>query len=256
MDCRAVRRILRETPSLARLSPRISGARSHLSRCAICQTWEAAERSWRSALREKLPSLETPVPLKERLFSGIAEQRVGSRTSPLRPIHFATLVVTAIAVAILVGLSTWPRRAGDRLLVPALVEDHLVYANRADPAELCSNDPAEIAAWLSGRIDFAPSVPSLHDSNLLGGRLCTVADHRVALAFYDHAGARVSLFEMVAERLPDSAFRRRTVLGRQFGVGHHKGVSVVAWHERGILFALVSALPEARLLELTTGGVF
>ena len=253
MDCHSARRILRQAEGPDEPSADLITAQQHWRHCGDCQEWERAEREWRAAIRQKLPPIGAPPELKERLFDTLAQARVGADLRRQRRRWSAAVIALAILGSSAAVL--WLRRepARDGLLVDALTEDHLLYAARSAPSEFPSQEPEALASWFAGRVDFAVSVPAFPGATLLGGRLCTLVDRRVALSFYQRDGRRVSLFQMPAGGLPTGSLRRMTAGGKEFRCGHRKGVSVLAWTQRDVLFALVSDLPEADLVRLASG---
>ncbi len=134
-----------------------------------------------------------------------------------------------------------PARNGD--LTSELVGDHMLTAlNRDKPLHITSHDPRAVESWFAGSLDFAVSLPRMPQAKLAGGRLCTIAGRRVALAFYDLGPHRLSLFVMG----PDGRTRGGAC---QEGI---RGFSVCRRLYQGIEYALVSDLPAGeagRLLE-------
>ncbi len=252
MDCRIARRILREAGPPAEASTEAAEALRHGADCGECRAWAERERAWREALRDRLPAIEVPLPVKERLFGALSEARVGTSARRQRVRWTAALVLTGSLSAALGGLWWWREAHRDGLLAAALAEDHLLYAAQPAPAEFPSDDPGAVARWFAGRVDFAVPPPALPGAQLLGGRLCTLADRRAALWLYSLGDRRVSLFQMPAQGLPLGSFRPMTRGGRRYLCGHRKGVSVLAWTGRDLLFALVSDLPEDELLRLAS----
>ncbi len=250
LECTTVRRILREAEGLALATPDRLDIDRHLLDCSECRAWQEAERAWRQALQEKLAEVETPLAVKEELFAALAGARGGLDLGRQRRRLAAAIAGLGLLATVLGALWWWHEASRGSLLVAALTEDHLLYATRPTPAEFRSPEPEAVAAWLAGRVDFAVPVPPLSGAALLGGRLCTIADRRAALWLYESGGRRVSLFQMSAERLALGRLRAMTRGGRLYRCGHRKGMSVLAWTERGVLFALVSDLPEDDMLRL------
>ncbi len=250
MTCDTARRTIIEGGSPAFLSRELREAQRHLQDCATCQEWREDEHAWRAALREKLPTDETPYRVKERLFAALAEARVGSvGKSRSRRSVLAVLVASCLVIA-LGGFVVWRQASHDGLIVATLSEDHLLYSSDSDPAEFSSPEPKMVAEWLSDRVEFAITVPQLPGARLLGGRLSTLADRRMAVTFYEIAGRRLSFFQMPAQGLATRSLRRMNLNGREFRCGHRKGVEVMTWTNRDVLFALVADLPEEDLLRL------
>ena len=250
MNCRTARRTIIEGGSPSLLSRELDEARRHFQSCDTCNEWQEEENAWRVALREKLAAHEAPYRVKERLFAALAEARVGSAGEVRsRRMGFAVLVACGLLIA-LSGLVLWRETSREGYLVAALTEDHLLYATHSDPADFSSPEPNMVASWLSDRVDFAVEVPQFPGATLLGGRLSTLPDRRMAVTFYERAGRRVSLFQMPAQGLATGSLRRMNLDGREFRCGHRKGVEVMTWTNRDVLFALVADLPEEDLLRM------
>ena len=250
IDCETARRALIEQRGPAAASAEQAEARPHLRSCQDCREWQQRNDAWRAALKEKLPGLEPPLAVKERLFAALAHARAGADLRLQRrrwTLAFAALAFAGLGLG---GFFWWREATRDGILVAALTEDHLLYDSNPSPAEFASPDPLAVARWFAGKVDFAVSPPPLAGGELLGGRLCTLADRRAALWIYARDGARLSLFQMPAGGLPLGRMRSMTVGGRRYLCAHRKGLSVLAWTERDVLFALVSALPEDDMLRL------
>ncbi len=250
IDCSSARRTLREAGTPAASSAELAAARRHWRDCDDCRAWEEADRDWRAALRDKISGLRTPAPVKERIFAALAGARVSVDLRRQRRQWLAAVVVLALLGASVGGLWWSHESRRDGYLVAALTEDHLLYATHPAPAEFASADPAAVAEWFASRLDFGVAAPPIQDAELVGGRLCTLADRRVALWLYRKGLTRLSLFQMPAQGLYLGAMRRMQVNGRRYRCGHRKGVSVLAWTERGVLYALVSDLPEEEMLRI------
>ncbi len=250
MDCATLRRIFSEGRGPARPTEELAEAQEHARHCRSCQIFSEEERAWRAALRETLPRVATPLPVKERLFGALARARVGAALRIQRRRFLAVVVTLAVAGLSMAGLFVWRERTRDGLFVASLAEDHLLYATRPAPAEFPSDDPGVVAKWFAGAVDFAVQPPAVQGAELLGGRLCTLADRRAALWLYRRGERRLSLFEMPAQGLSLESMGTMRTDGGRYRCGHHKGVSVLAWIERDLLFALVSDLPEEDMLRI------
>jgi len=90
-----------------------------------------------------------------------------------------------------------PHGGSDRV-VDALVADHLHFLEEPSAVEIGSSDPDRLAAALEEEVGFPIAIPRLKGAALLGGRRCSLWGQKVALAFYEAHGKRLSLF--IAER--------------------------------------------------------
>lgn len=251
MDCQSARRILSDIHSPSAPNMQVSEALEHRRHCGPCQAWEESERAWREALREKISSHDTPVAVKERVLTAVARARAEVELKRQRR-WWRTVVAALVLLGGSLGLFWWWREPSrsDTLAV-SLAESHLLYASHPAPVEFASDNPPSLQDWLAHRVDFAVKVPPLNGAVLLGGRLCTLGDRRVAMVIYQSGERRLSLFQMPNRGLALAPMRQMTVQGRNYRCGHHKGVEVVTWQDRGVLFALASDLPEEDLLRLT-----
>jgi anti-sigma factor (TIGR02949 family) len=170
------------------LSPDVTVAvAAHLDTCAICRARADSMRALKHAIA-RLPSRESPpVALRARIDA--------LRFTPPRRVLLAGALTVAALVAFALVTSLYlngRNRPGASLSADQLVADHL--RSIAEPAEIVSDDPHEVARFFAGHLSFAPVVPRLGGSALKGGRLCTLAGRRSELLFYDVNGETVSLF--------------------------------------------------------------
>lgn len=249
MDCPTCRRILSESGPPVGPAAEVDGVVRHLRACGECRSWLDAEREWRATLRDRLIPRPAPLEAKERLFATLAGVRVGVELRRQRRRLAAAFVVTVLLGVSAASLLWWNREERG-FLVSALTEDHLLYASQSAPAEFASDDPRALSRWFADRLDFSIAAPQMPGTELLGGRLCTLGGRRAALSLYQRGDRRLSLFQMPAEGLPLGSLRPMKVEGRRYHCGHRKGVSVLAWQESDIFYALVSDLPEKDLLTL------
>jgi len=165
--------------------------RRHLDLCERCRSRVDALLALKEAVAASAEVRAVPHTLRERL--GSLAQPPGKRWMA----RFLGLAALAAAVLIAVGVSRLVGRApqADRdRVTEALVADHLHFLQVHDAVEFASDDPAQIAAWFAEKVPFPVRVPELRSATLLGGRLCSLWGHKVALAFYQVHGKRVSLF--------------------------------------------------------------
>jgi anti-sigma factor RsiW len=250
-SCEEARRVLRETAGLAALTAEAAAARLHVETCDACRQRDDAESAWRAALKAKLPPVEASVAIKERVLAAVSQARYEKALRRQRRSWMTALAAVVVMAGVLAAGWWWRQDGPAGHLAETLAEDHLLFAQSPAPAEFSSGDADQVARWLAARVDFAVRPPALAGSTLLGGRLCRLADRRVAVSFHqDDAGGRVTLFQMAADGLDLSSLRKMEGAGKNLRCGHHKGLSVVAWTDRGVLRALVSDIREERLVQM------
>lgn len=253
MRCEDARRVLLEAEGFAVVTNELASARLHVEECCSCRERRAAEVTWRSALQSKLPVREASPDLKERVLAALSRARFAAALGRQRR-RWMAAVGSLLFLTLGLGSMWWWREArSDGPLPAALVEDHLLSVSRESPVEFPSSDPRAVTEWFTSRVDFAARAPAISGASLLGGRLCTLAGRRAAVAFYrgeGGEGGRISLFQMAAEDVALGSLRKMQAGGKDIGCAHRKGVSVLLWTERGVLYALVSEIREEELVRL------
>lgn len=241
------------------ISAEASQAIAHLTHCADCREFFAAEERLRAFLQTRAPREKAPAALRERLLARVAEERelyTGNSRGEARwfgPLGHRGLILglAALLVITLAAGSLWliERRAGVKTqqITSILIDDH---AHSVFGAEIASSDAGVVQAWFQERLGFALRLPSLRDPSLQGGRLCSLQGRPAALVIYQRPQCRVSLFVLDGSdvQLPDAQLI--ALDGKRCLVDARKGYNAVLWKERGLLYGLVSDLRSAELLQM------
>jgi anti-sigma factor RsiW len=135
-------------------------------------------------------------------------------------------------------------------LASILVEDHARYQSAT--TEVTSSEPEVINAWFRDRVRFSVQPPRLSDSSLVGGRLCNLRGHPAALVFYRKPQTMISLFVLDGRDIELPKEHLIALEERPCFVTAERGYNVVMWKQRGLLYALVSDLRSAELLQLSS----
>lgn len=204
------------------------------------------------SIRKHLPQLEAPPYLRgavEELAFRKTKQRF--RLSPFQNRWTRGIAACfAVAVCALILLNRHPE---NRLPLSLFVLDHMEYAQREEVAELKSGDLAELEGWFKERLTFAPRLPAL-PASLEGGRLCHIGEERVALAFYNWNGNRVSLFVGDARSFnPSSIGGLSRPDPTKVSFGAERGHSAAVWTKSGLTYVIVAACPEEELKDFVQG---
>ena len=164
---------------------------------------------------------------------------------PARSVTFAAGAVVAVACLILLaGLNTFSgKRIGDYPIITETIGDFVTFRVRGYPLDIKSSEPSVIMRWLAERVDFRlPSgVVPPPGFRLVGGRLCSFLNRRLVFFLFKRGKTAASLYVMsdAGLALPDD-------IGAQAVVVHSsKGFSNVFWRNGGLLYVIVSNLPEA-----------
>jgi anti-sigma factor (TIGR02949 family) len=252
MDCAELARALDAFLDGELAAPERADAARHLASCDRCRRLAEAE-GWlreavRSSLRDAAGVVAAPEDLRARIQTALGRQR----RAPVR--HF--LSARALAALGACGLGAllmllWTARPDP------LVADAVRKHARDLPLELSSSDadPAAVARWFSGRLEFAATPPA-HlggpGAHLAGARLSHLLDRPAAYVRYDLPRGRVGLFILDD---PDRRFRHPPsgVLSREPAAVEmlRSGTFHVAlWREGEVVYSLVSDLDEAEVRRL------
>lgn len=165
--------------------------RRHLESCEICRCQVETLLALKAAVAASAETRPVPHTLRERL--GPLARRSTRRYLRRR----RWLVGLAAGVLIAVGVTGWfvfrPQVQAD-LVTEALVARHLYFLQDPNAVQIASNDRQRIAAWFRNKVAFPVRLPVLQGADLQGARFCHFWGHKIALAFYEARGRRLSLF--------------------------------------------------------------
>jgi anti-sigma factor RsiW len=232
--------------------------RAHLESCVACASADRAEQALDGLLEQGLPRHAAPPALKRRLG------RLMVRPAPVTaPEHRALTRLTrfvapalAAGLALVVGRELMQRSSRQdgafASLTSEAVNDHLRVLASQHPVEIASGGTHQVKPWFEGKLDFAPEVPALEDTELRlrGGSVGYVFDRKAAVLVYGLRQHLVTLLVFRPEGLawPDgSAGQVGPVRGRATSA---RGFNVVLWRGGELGYALVSDANAKELGEL------
>ena len=246
MNCADVRKLLYPLPGKCALTIETGRAMEHLRECAACRDYFAAQSEWVRLLREKVGTEPALEPLRERIATQIERQRAAR--FPGRPWVRRWGKIVAVALIVVALPAGWVAyRFPSQQFFQALCEDHVRYLDAE--SQVRSSDPAALEAWFREKVDFGVRVPTFDSAELRGARLCFLRQRKAALVFYRKRGKAVSLFQFNAGGISLRALDRAEIDGVPLWRMSYKGDSLAAFEYRGVIYALVSVLPESELLE-------
>jgi anti-sigma factor RsiW len=133
-----------------------------------------------------------------------------------------------------------------------LIGAHIAYAELARPAELGSEDRAQLEAWFLARARLRVVAPDYSSAGirLIGGRIAELNGRCIAYVLYEKGHTLLSVF-IVPPGDGDGALTGTRVWyrGQEYLTGEHRGYRTVSWAEGQAVFGLVSTLDYATLLE-------
>ncbi|HXP89908.1 MAG TPA: zf-HC2 domain-containing protein [Fibrobacteria bacterium] len=213
---------------------------AHLSSCRECAEFAGRERLFVQGLRGRLPRPSLPEAERRQILSDLRTV-TGSRGNLLR-LAWGGALAMAACIALVAGLTVSQARDWTRVYRM----DHAAHAGAPDELEYRSGSAAQVAAWLTGAVGTPMHVPTMPDARLLGARTVRLHGRTVALAVYESAGRRLSLFLGNGQEL----FPARGLAPDQLYTRPGSPYSVVAWIHQGHFHVAVSDLPVQRLQEL------
>ena len=261
MECGTARKLLYSSQvlhddKLAPVEAETKDARAHVELCASCQQFFAAEKNLSTLLRKHVPREAATSTFREQVLSRIAEEQEKAS----RPARWSFLrrrsAILVLAVFLLVGLifaGLWLRSRHTQeseQLASILVDDHARYQSAT--TEVTSSEPEVINAWFRDRVRFSVQPPRLPDTSLVGGRLCNLRGHPAALVVYRKPQSVISLFVLDGRDIELPKEHLIALEERPCFVTAERGYNVVMWKQRGLLYALVSDIRGAELLQLST----
>jgi hypothetical protein len=237
--------------------PAGSASDGHALACEPCRRFREAEREVAALLRSHRERTASTA-LRERVAAALEAEPGQDRRQWRRRRAMRVAAGAAALLLVLAGIGAawlWARARGQRAVATAelMIEDHLNYARRADRLELAAAETDPLCAFFEREIGVAVRLPALPGATLVGGRRCHLGPRRAALAFYELRAARTAPADL-AEPLSLFAFEvagedwsalEPVVLsgGRSVRCHMNRGVSVLVWEERGLVYALAGALP-------------
>jgi len=248
---------------------------AHLRGCDSCRAVADHERRFLTAVRRSRPLYDVPGQLRARIADLIgsydleplnapaARNRIerplaiGSRWPP-RPqlLVRLTVIAASIFMALLIGLVALNRYTGrshpntsDFALAAA--ETHLRYVRGQLPLEIASNAPNEISQWFAGKVPFFVQLPNYQETSgqeklyeLEGGRLVGYKDDYAAYVAYRMRNSPIGLVITSDKAATPSGGEQIISKEITFHYNSISGLKVITWSDRGLTYALVSALDE------------
>jgi len=229
--------------------------RAHLESCVACARADRREQALDELLERRLPRHAAPKTLKRRL--GLL---MGTPTPEPAPAYatvtrWTRFVAPALAagVAFMVGRTVMQRSSSQDSAFASLmgeaVNDHLRVLASQHPVEIASGGKHQVKPWFEGRLEFAPEVPALEDTELQlrGGSVGYVFDRKAAVLVYALRQHLVTLLVFRAEGLVWPTASDAPARVRETSM---RGFNVVAWRSGDLGYALVSDANAKELGEL------
>lgn len=226
------------------------GEDPHPRACADCRAFAEAERKTAEVLRAHAPRWQPPAHLREGITATLDKER----SNRARGLYMRRALVAAAAVLMLIGgAAMWrvmsPRDGQQRAHATTVLiaDDFLKFASLGpEKLQISSGDGAEVERFFAEQLRLAAKIPRLNGLALVGGRRCNLGGRPAALIFFGRHASESSepyalfVFEPRGEdwsAMPEVPELR----GRRACHQSKRGVGILIWEERGLVYALAGA---------------
>jgi len=248
MNCISARRYMLEAGRGPRpVDETLQQFDTHIQHCPACRAFQEEQQRWQRlgrALGEGSPP--APAGLRQRLFNTLALERSHLAVST-RQRQTAVLVIGMTGLILLMAAAGYWLAAQQ---VPsslthtaaAVIEDH---RREHQNQSLSSTNRKAVENWLAERVAVPIRVVEFDGGQVQGARLCFLNNQTGAVIRYQVAGQIVSYYVMPTGDRPyasEAAMRSEA----------RHGYNLLMWHDRKLLHALVSTLPNSKLQNLAS----
>ncbi len=217
---------------------------AHLTNCLACQSHATYERRFREAVRARIPKLQIPEELQDRIII-TTDKYCTSWTWPKR---LAWGSVPAVATVALVLSFTWTVTSGFSPLVEAAVERH----SYDQPVEVNSSDTDVVESWFKSKVRFHVALPRSTPSQflLVGGRLSSLVDRQAALVRYRNGLHDFSLFVFADPGGDIDGNMCQKIRSHNLCLSEKNGYTVALWRSHGLAYSMVGESPPTEMLSV------
>lgn len=225
--------------------------KGHISACPLCNLELEEERKINSSLRTNLPKENAPYELKEKILNSIEglDEKETSRIVPyiLKP----ALVGVTLSLLFIILLSSLNKPFP---VFSATIKEHILFLQRKLSIDIASDKPNEVSGWLQAKLDFKVMAPDLSSrgAKLVGARVCSFKDRKVAYIMYEKDKHNLSVFMFEAKRMRFPKAKKVGLNNKIFYLAKEKGYNSALWINEGIACVFVSSLDETELLYLAS----
>lgn len=220
----------------------------HLLTCPLCSLEFDQEKKIDNLIRRNIPREEAPYALKEAILSRIEECGETKVSLVSKPVLAGIVIAGALFFSLFMLLNKpFP-------VFSESIKDHIKFLHGNISIDIVPQTLPELQRQLQAQLDFKVTVPDLtsHDVRLLGARICSLKDKKVAYIMYEKNGHAISVFMFDAQELTFPKAKKLSVNNKIFYLCKKKGYNSALWIEGEIACVFVSDLDEAELIYLAS----
>jgi anti-sigma factor RsiW len=234
-------------------------SKRHLHQCAHCRASVEAIRGVEDQLRAVWREEPVPDALWPRIQARLDRTALAppgedqKRRGVLWPWLAAAAAMMVLGLSVLQLGSLFPSTATRQArLLSVPVDDLHTFVVSQRPLDVADTGPASLRTWFQTKVSFSPPVlpDQVEEAKLVGGRLCHFLNRRVASFMYETDGRYVSVYVMPRQGLPLPSGEGVDLHRVRATVHNVQGYTHLIWSQTGLLYSLVSDLPQDRSLRM------
>jgi anti-sigma factor RsiW len=236
---------------------------AHRATCPDCEAFAAHEARTVETLASLRTRFAPPDGLQGRIADALGRER--QREARARRRRPALLAAAAALVLLIGGLAAWRLvrlEAGNdpsRALSVVLADDYAKYAAKGpEKLQVATSDAPAIERFFAAEMRIALELPRFAGLAVVGGRKCGLDGRPAALVFLEQvtpSGTKAfSLFVFEGSLDAEPSFEHSaSASGGRTARASERGVGMLLWEKRGLVYALAGAADTARLEAFVRG---
>lgn len=225
----------------------------HIDHCAVCAREAEIERTIRGQLVCALKTQGLEMPLNMHTLKQAIGQDEAS-VVPLRLISRRVLWAACAAIVFAVGILAYfdiSVTDDDSRFANLVVNDFKHFLEEGQPIHFASSNASAVSNWLLSQTDLEVVLPSAKGPHckLLGARKCKIEGQSAAFVVYEMKGTPVSLLAVTGRNGDLKQMNQIEYNGQTHWVDHFKDISVVAYRQDNLVYAMVSKLNQQELIQ-------
>ena len=234
----------------------------HIDHCAVCAREIEIERAIHGQLTRAIKTQGSEIPFNKHAIKQIIKQDKTSVVQP-RLVFRRTFLAACATVIVAVGIASHfvMKNVGDTKnhseFVNLVVGDFEHFLQEGQPINFASSNANSVSDWLLQQTDLEVILPSVKGiyCKLIGARKCKIQGDPAAFVVYEMHGTPISLLAVTGRSDSLKQMDQIEYNGRIHWVDHLKDISVVAYRQNNLIYAMTSKLDKHELIHFLSGAV-